>query len=122
MRRLLIPLAALGLAATGCGHTTSHDGSATADARVSGALVGIGGPPGAGPQHWSGTIHVLGTVDTVARTDGRAHFSVQLPAGRYRFTATSPSYDDGKALCTAPHPVRVAAHQQVQVQVICQLR
>jgi hypothetical protein len=89
---------------------------------VVGALVGIGGPVGTREQHWAGTIRVRGHSFATVATDSRGHFSVRLPAGRYRFTATSPSYDGGHATCSAVHPVRLLSHHSTQVRVICQLK
>ena len=126
MRRLLLLPVVLGLALTSCGHTSSHVVPACcpppADAQVTGALVGVGGPPGAGPHHWSGTIHVTGREDTTVQTDGTGHFSLDLPAGVYRFTGTSPQYDSGRGSCTALRPVTALAHQTTRVHVVCQLR
>jgi hypothetical protein len=95
---------------------------APANASVSGALVGIGGPAGVLVQHWAGTIHVQGSEFATISTDGRGHFAMHLPAGRYRFTATSPSYDDGTATCHAVHAVVLRAHTTAHVRVICSLK
>ena len=125
MRLLLLP-AVLGLALTSCGHPSSQvvpaGGPPPADAHVTGALVGVGGPPGAGPQHWSGKIHVTGRKDTTVQTDDTGHFSVDLPAGVYRFTGTSPRFNSGRGSCTARRPVTALAHQTTRVQVVCPLR
>jgi hypothetical protein len=84
--------------------------------------VGIGGPVGAAVQHWSGTIRVSGTGFTTLRTDDRGHFSARLAAGSYRFTATSPSYDDGLGECNTLGPVRLRSHHTTHVRVVCQLK
>jgi hypothetical protein len=73
-------------------------------------------------QHWAGTVHVHGLVSSTVSTDERGHFSIRLPAGRYRFTATSPSYDDGAAACVAGHAVVLRSHTTARVRVICQLK
>jgi hypothetical protein len=92
------------------------------DAEVSGVLIGVGGPSSALVQRWAGTIHVHGRVFSTISTDGRGHFATHLPAGRYRFTATSPSYDEGTATCRAVHPVLLRPHATAHVRVICQLK
>ena len=135
MRRLLLLPAVLGLALTSCGHTSSQVASGhtsshvvsgccppPAQAHVTGALVGVGGPPGAGPQHWSGKIHVKGRAYTTVQTDATGHFSLDLPAGVYRFTGTSPQYNGGRGTCAALRPVTALAHQTTRVKVVCQLR
>ena len=125
MKPLLLLLPALGLVASGCGHSSSHTEVACcpppSDARVAGVLVGVGGPPGAGTQHWRGTIHVHGRVSTEVETDRRGRFTLTLPPGRYLLTGTSPSYDDGRGVCRAGE-IRVAAHRTGQVRVVCQLK
>jgi hypothetical protein len=132
--RALLAAPVIGLVLTACGHASSSQGpapvgenvvaccAAPSDAHVSGVLMGIGGPAGADPQHWAGTIEVSGRVFTTIRTDSRGHFSRRLPAGTYRFNATSPSYDDGQVLCRAATPVRLVAHRTTHVRVICQLK
>jgi hypothetical protein len=92
------------------------------DAHVSGVLVGVGGPSSADVQHWAGIIHVHGRVFSTVPTDGRGHFSMRLPAGSYRFTATSPSYDGGRVACRATHAVRLLSHDTSHVRVLCQLK
>ena len=121
VRRLLLLLAVLGLTVTGCGHSSSHDEAAPADAQVAGALVVIGGPCCHAPWHVAGTIHVHGPVVTTMRTDDHGRFSIRLPAGRYRFSATSGSMDDGRDTCTAPHPVSLEGHRTRHVRVICDI-
>jgi hypothetical protein len=132
MSLLIAPLLA------GCGShhaSTSHRASGSPDptpaiaccfaprgAEVSGVLVGIGGPSSTDVQHWAGTIRAHGRVLSTVRTDARGHFSMRLPAGSYRFTATSPSYDGGRAACRATPVVRVLPHEPSHVRVICQLR
>jgi hypothetical protein len=134
--RLLVAIT-LGLVLTACGHSSSSphsvlpsisSGVAPAccasrhDARVDLALVGIGGVAASLTQHWAGTIHVAGGRYTTARTDRRGHAHLALPAGRYTFTATSPSYDGGRGECRALRPVRLLAHRTTHVRVICQLK
>ncbi len=125
--RFLVAAPALGLMLTACGHSSSSQVvpaccPAPRDAQVSGVLVGIGGPAGTAPQHWAGTIHVRGDAFTTTRTDDQGYFSLRLPAGRYRFTATSPSYDGGRAECRAVHPVRLLSHRSAHVRVVCQMK
>lgn len=92
------------------------------DARASGALVGIGGPSATAVQHWQGTIHVRGSDSSSFDTDAHGRFSVALPAGTYRFTATSPAYDGGRGRCEASGRIRLRAHHTTHVQVVCQLK
>jgi hypothetical protein len=89
---------------------------------ITGHLVGVGGPSGAGVQHWAGTVHVHGPVSSTVNTDAQGRFTVRLPAGRYRFTATSASYDGGRATCRALHPVVLHPGADAHVRVICQLK
>jgi hypothetical protein len=138
--RLLI-LATLGILLAACSSSTSTSTSSSEssshrssssitdccapsrpDARVVGSLVGIGGPVGTAVQHWTGTIHIGSTGSTTLQTDDRGRFSAHLKPGTYRFTATSPSYDDGTAECRASGPVRLRAHEITHVRVICQLK
>ncbi len=129
----IVPLlgCALGLAltvVTACDSRSPSSSQAVAccapasNARVIGLLVGIGGPSGTAVQHWAGTIRVLGHTRTTVRTDGRGHFSIRLAAGRYRFVATSPTYDGGRGECRAAGPVRLRSHHTTRVRVVCQLK
>jgi hypothetical protein len=131
-RRLVI-LPILAILLTACTSSSSRDSLSGGevepaccpppqDATVSGVLVGVGGPARAAVQHWSGTIHVSGAGFTTLRTDSRGHFSADLAPGTYRFTATSPSYDEGRGECMAPGPVRLRSHATVHVRVLCQLK
>ena len=123
-RLLLLPF--LGLLLSACGHTSSPAVPACCapadDASVAGVLVGSGGPVGAGRRHWAGTISTSGPWFTSVETDARGRFTLRLPHGVYRFTATSPQYDDGHGACTSLHQVRVRAHRTTHVRVVCQLR
>ncbi len=130
-RRLLVlpPILVVALTMlTGC-HGSSSEGEPACcpppqhhDAHVSGVLVGIGGPAPGAPRHWAGTIQVHGTDDATFDTDDQGRFSRALPAGTYRFTATSPSYDGGHGTCQATGRVRLRAHRTAHVRVICQLK
>jgi hypothetical protein len=121
MRAPLLLLTALGLVVTGCGHSPSQTAGASADATARGALVVVGGPCCHAAWHVAGTVHLDGPVVTSTPTDRHGRFRIQLPAGRYRFTATSPSLDDGRDVCTSPHPVDVRAHRTVHVRVVCDI-
>ena len=96
--------------------------AARRDAHVSGVLIGIGGPVATAVQHWAGMVHVSGRTFASVRTDARGHFSLALPAGTYRFSATSPSYDDGHAECRARDAVRLRADRTTHVRVVCELK
>jgi hypothetical protein len=85
-------------------------------------LVGIGGPVRTAVQHWSGTVHLEGRVLTDLRTDARGRFSQAVPAGTYRVTATSPSYDGGRAESRVQGRVRLSADHTTHVRVVCQLK
>jgi hypothetical protein len=53
--------------------------------------------------------------------DGR--YSVDVTAGTYRVTGTSPLYGSGSQPCSPLHPVvTVAPYQDVHVDVLCQER
>ena len=90
MRRLLLLLPGLAVVFTACGTTsTSTEPACCASpgaASLSGHLVGIGGPPRAGPEHWSGTISISGRGHTTVHTDVQGHFTISLPPGVYRIT------------------------------------
>jgi hypothetical protein len=126
MRRALVVLPAVALVLTACAPTSSPAASACCprpdDATVTGVLVGVGGPGGASPQAWAGTISIHGTWSTTVDTDADGHFSLRLPHGRYRVTGTSPRYDDGHGACAALGKVRVRAQRTSYVRVVCQLR
>jgi hypothetical protein len=125
MRRAFLSLPVLALVLTACATTTSSEPACCVSpgpASVSGSLVGVGGPAGAGPAHWSGTISVSGRGHTTVATDARGHFHVTLRPGLYRITGTSPSFQGGRATCTAQAPVRVRPHRTTFVRVACPLR
>ena len=120
--RRLVFLSMLGILLTACSSSSPRESPSGAevkpaccplplDAKVSGVLVGIGGPVRTAARHWEGTIHARGSLLTrTFRTDGRGHFVARLAAGTYRFTATSPSYDDGngRVPCPGTRPVALA--------------
>ena len=141
--RRLIVVPVLGIVLSACGFSSSgHEASGRSpsghpssgdevvpaccvppqDAKVTGVLLGVGGPVRTAAQHWPGTIRVRGAGFTTIRTDSRGHFSAELAAGTYRFTATSPSYDAGKGECRAQGPVRLRAHHTTHVLVVCQMK
>ena len=125
MRRALLVLPVLAVVLTACGTTsTSSEPACCAPpgpATVSGSSS-RGGPAGARPQHWSGTISITGHRHATAHTDGQGHFDVTLSPGRYRITGTSPSFDSGRGTCTAQGTVRVRPHRITFVRVVCPLR
>jgi hypothetical protein len=47
-------------------------------------------------------------------------FTMRLPSGTYVFTATSPKYQGGAAVCRVPHPVRVVSPSQAATAINCQ--
>ncbi len=126
MRRALVLLPVVGLVLTACGHTRAPAApaccSAPDDSSVTGVLIGVGGPAGSRPQPWAGTVSARGDRSTTVDTDAHGHFSLSLPPGVYRFTATSPQYDDGRGSCAATRPVTVRAHRPTHVRVVCPLR
>ncbi|GAA2882925.1 hypothetical protein Acy02nite_05270 [Actinoplanes cyaneus] len=95
----------------------------TASVPVSGTLHQVGGPVGAGPRSIAGTVHfqsaegvVVTSVDVGA--DGR--FSLTVPVGTYRVTATPAGNPTG--LCQAEGDVIVPAAGLADVEVNCHVR
>jgi hypothetical protein len=44
---------------------------------------------------------------------------MELPAGAYQLTGSSPLYNAGYGVCRAPDPVVVTQHDVTGIQVIC---
>jgi len=102
-------------------------GAAASSARLRGRLEWVGGPAGNPTRPHPGTVRIESTDYTVEQTvgagdDGR--WSITLPPGTYRVTATSPGYltKAGKTdACTAERPVTVSRGSTERVNVYCQL-
>lgn len=92
--------------------------------RVTGRLLGVGGPPGATPSTWAGTITLRSeqaTYHAEAGDDGR--FEVAVAPGRYRITGRSPSFDGGQAGCNPLRPfITLRPGRTARVDVLCQMK
>jgi hypothetical protein len=92
--------------------------------RISGKLLGVGGPAPGLSLGWSGTVHLTNPASKFVLTAGpHGFFAGQVDPGRYRVVGHSPSYNGGLAACNPLHPyVTVRAHQTVRVNVLCQMK
>lgn len=90
---------------------------------VQGRLMHAGGPSGVGSGPWAGTLRIVGpNTDLKAKIGANGRFSILLPPGRYRVTATSPRYNSGRVPCrTTPAVTEIKADQTVSADVICSL-
>jgi hypothetical protein len=92
---------------------------------VQGRLLHVGGPNGAHAGPWPGRLLITGSNGThltaAIGKDGR--FSILLPPGSYRVTATSPRYQGGAEPCRSEPAVTVVRKDEKSVaDVVCQLR
>lgn len=128
-----LPLVAvLALALTGCGGDDtpakpSAPTSSLVDAQpvgtIEGRLLAVGGPAGTEDQLIAGKLRIVGADGAILRADvgedGR--YAIQLTPGEYVVTATSPSYQDGKAPCaTDPASTTIKKNETVSADVLCQ--
>lgn len=125
----LVSAAALG----GCGAgehspasgslTTISSGDEVTTGTLAGQVVYVGGPaPGSPRPLAGGAVMFEGAERTTATMSQRGRFFVELEAGVYVVTATSPDYKSSGAVCEAAHPVRVSAGKASSVRVFCQVR
>jgi hypothetical protein len=95
------------------------------DFSVSGRMVSVGGPPGAGPDPAPGTVRAVdpaGATIATADTDANGNFELALPNGTYRLVGRSPLYQSGSADCLATTEVVVHDRFVEGVSVECQRR
>ncbi len=89
---------------------------------VTGLMVAVGGPPGAGDDPASGTVQALdaqGATVATADTDGTGAFQLLVPNGTYRVVGRSPSFQDGQGDCVAPSDLVVKDRYVEGVIVKC---
>jgi len=58
-------------------------------------------------------------TQTIAKPGADGHFSSRLRPGTYTLTATSPSYNDGRAQCVLKQPVVVSVADIGDVRIVC---
>lgn len=93
------------------------------DFAVSGQMVSVGGPSGAGPDPAPGTVRAVNAAgETVATidTDASGTFELAVPNGTYRLIGRSPLHQGGEADCVAPAEVVVNDRYVDGVSVECQ--
>jgi hypothetical protein len=118
----LVCASALLLSACGASSGSPHGTSADL-VTVHGTLEMVGGPSGAHPDPVAGSVSFAsGGRVTKAPAGADGAFTLSLHPGTYDVTGTSPSYDDGKALCRPDGPVRVITTGTATVLVLCQRR
>jgi hypothetical protein len=97
--------------------------SSTATGTVTGTIREVGGPAGFAAQI-PGTVRLRatsGSVYTATTTASRA-FSIALPVGSYRVSATSPTINDGKSSCLGEQPAIVTRGGVATVRVVCSIK
>lgn len=91
---------------------------------VEGKLMMVGGPAGTKPKPIAGKLVITGSESTVHADIGEdGAYAIQLAPGSYRITATSPGFDDGKAICvTEPADTKLLAGKTVTADVVCPVK
>ena len=72
---------------------------------IAGTLREVGGPPPGLNVTIPGTISVAGDATAAATRTSTGSFSVDVPAGTYTVTGTSPMINDGRQQCVTERPV-----------------
>ena len=84
---------------------------------VKGVLELFGGPAPGRAYPRAGVVTARnGTISITARANTHGRFKFRLFPGRYRLTG---HIRHERLRCTAPHPIRVRAHETVRINVIC---
>lgn len=96
----------------------------TALATVQGKLLMVGGPAPGVQEPAPGTLTIKRAASSVTAEIGEdGTFAIQLPEGRYRITATSPGYLEGRGLCvTDPAETTLTAGKTVTSDVYCSMK
>ena len=90
-------------------------------ATIHGTFQGVGGPHGAGPYPYAGTVHLTGSSGRyTVSVSSSGRFTVQIAPGTYRVWGTSPQYNGGKMRCDGQSVV-VKAGEPTDAVVDCQL-
>ena len=92
---------------------------------MSGHLLRVGGPYGAGAPPLSGTVTFTSASGLVTKVHASASggFHSDLPVGTYRLTGTSPDLDDGTLVCYSnPATVVVTPATKTTRDVFCSIR
>jgi len=92
---------------------------------VSGHLLRVGGPVGAGSPPLSGTVTFTSSSGTVTKVHASASggFHSDLPAGTYTLTGTSPALNDGELICYSnPRMMEMKSESAMTQDVFCSIR
>jgi hypothetical protein len=92
---------------------------------VSGHLLRVGGPFGAGTPPLSGTVIFTSSSGLVMKVHASASrgFHSDVPVGTYTLTGTSPDLNDGKLICYSdPRTVAVKPATLTTRDVFCSIR
>lgn len=97
--------------------------SLSANGRVDGQVLFVGGPAPGAPRavNPGGTVLFTGAVTLKAPVHTHGAFSVRLSPGTYSITATSPDYEDSRGVCAGKRPVRVTEGSSASVKVYCHI-
>jgi hypothetical protein len=116
--RLAVVAAALPFLLSACS-------SSTAGGTVTGHLLQVGGPYGAGTPPLSGTVIFNSSSGLVTKVHASASggFHFDLLVGTYTLTGTSPDLNDGKLICYSnPTTVVVKSATTTTRDVLCSIR
>jgi hypothetical protein len=89
---------------------------------ISGSLLEVGGPAPGLDVAIPGAISVESATASAAASTSTGDFSVDVPAGTYTVSGTSPRYNGGLSKCYAEGPVVVRRGRTTTVKVICAVR
>ena len=91
---------------------------------VRGRLVFVGGPNHAATPRpvGPGSVKFAGSAIAEAEVDRAGRYSLQLPAGQYFVTGSTPNYLAGRGECRASDRLTVAAGEVARVDVLCSIR
>jgi len=98
--------------------------AATADGRVVGTFLAVGGPVGARSEAQRGYVYLSAGSKHMARVkvgpNGR--FTLLAGGGDYQLAGRTPQFiiDGRQGLCTASHDVRVSPGRTTHVNVYCE--
>ena len=83
----------------------------------------VGGPHAGTAVPVSGKLTIKGAATNVSADIGKdGKYAIQLAPGRYRISATSPSYNNGGQCNTAKQPTVITVGKTVTADILCQMR
>jgi hypothetical protein len=89
---------------------------------IVGSLHEVGGPAPGLDRIIGGEYRITRGLETWSGgSTGEGEFSVDLPAGTYSVTGTSPLYNGGRGQCFADGPVVVVRGRTTTVKVVCSI-